>query len=321
VRVALTRCASGARVRAALLAAIAGCADVASSDDGLGDLLVVDDVAMHPAQFRPGAFPAASGGPAVISAQPIHTAVVVGHPREQLGAALDPAATGAIVGVAGARGAWILPTGAPDIETPGDASLHAIYGLDPAFAPGPFTLLVAGVDADGRIGPAQGIEQIALPDAPPTGALVIGLDWQGTADLDLHVIDGDGIEIWIGNPSSYRPPPPGDPVDPCAYASAGILDLDANQDCRRDGAPGEHVVWTPRTCLGMPVSPVIPPGTYTVRVEATSPCADASTGWLVTAFRDGAPIGAARGIATPDDAEYGTHGAGAGVTALTFTWP
>ncbi len=302
-------------MRLALLL-LAGCSAVASPDDGYGDLLVVDG-----AQFRPGPFPAQSGGPATLSVQPVHSSIVVGRERELLAGVLEPAATSAILGVSGGRGSWIAHAGPPDIDTPDDASLHVTYGLDPSFPPGPFTIEIAAVDASGRIGPAMGADLLALPDQPPSGELVVALDWPGAADLDLHVIDPAGDEAWIGDPNTWKPPPPGNPVDPCAYLTGGMLDLDANQDCRRDADPSEHVVWAGGTCAGMQVAPIVPAGTYTVRVEAKSLCTDASAPWLVTVFHQGTAIASARGIATPDDAEYGKHGAGAGVTALTFTLP
>jgi hypothetical protein len=51
-------------------------------------------------------------------------------------------------------------------------------------------------------------------------------------------------------------------------------------------------------------------------------CSDAAANWLVTAYRaDGSTIAAAAGVSTAADVSYGTHGAGAGVTAMTFSLP
>jgi len=56
-----------------------------------------------------------------------------------------------------------------------------------------------------------------------------------------------------------------------------------------------------------------------VRVEAQAMCGQPVAPWAVTVFDSGgAIIGNARGIATADDVSYAAHGAGAGVTALTF---
>ena len=303
-------------MRAAVLAlALAGCWPTASSDPGIGEALFVDG-----AQFRPGDFPAASGGPAVLKATTAHTMVVVGENREPLHGTLDPAAQAAIVGIDGVSGAWIVPAGPPDFDTPTDASLHATFGVTETLGVGPFTLEVAAVDAAGRIGEAQQIDLVADDAPPPAGDLVVMLEWTGTADLDLHVVDPTGAEAWVGHPNTWQVPPPGTPgVDVCAWATGGILDQDANASCTRAGSPREDVIWTPRVCNGKAYEPVIPAGTYTVRVDARSLCSDASAPWAVSVYRAGQLIGAARGIATPDDVAYEPHGNLAGITALQFT--
>ena len=292
----------------ALLLLAAAC-DAATPDPGLGRALFVDG-----AQFRPGRFPAATGGPATLSLDNAHDRIVAGANREPLHGVLGPSATAAIIGIDGRSGTWIVPAGPPDIETPGDASLRAIFGLNEAFPPEPFTLLVAAVDAAGKIGEPQGLPLLALPYEPPAGALVIGLVWQNRADLDLHVIDPLGNEIWRRDPSSYHPVP-GEPPDPNAWKSSGILDRDANADCVLGGVMEEDVIWTTRDM----VAPIVPPGTYTVRVDTHSLCGEASAPWLVFATHLGDTIQpSARGIATPDDEDL-PHDKGAGTTAATFT--
>jgi hypothetical protein len=303
-------------MRAAWIAiALAGCWPTASSDPGIGDALFVDG-----AQFRPGDFPAPNGGPAILRVSTAHTSVIVGQNREPLHGTLDPAAQAAIVGIAGVPGAWIATAGPPDFDTPGDASLHATFGVTDALGLGPFTLEIAAVDAAGRIGDAQMIDLTADEAPPPMGDLVVMLEWTGAADLDLHVVDPMGDEAWVGHPNTWQVPQPGSPgVDPCAWATGGILDHDANANCTRAANPREDVIWTTRSCNNMPVTPVIPAGTYTVRVDALSLCGDASEPWAVSVYHEGQLIGGARGIATPDDVSYEPHGNLAGITALQFT--
>lgn len=286
--------------------------DAASSDPGLGAPLYVAG-----GQFRPGAFPAATGGPATESVQTLHATVIVDEDRETVSAVLDPAAHAAIVGLAGEPGAWIVPAGPPDFDTPGKATLHAIYGV--TTTPGPLTMLVAAVDAQGRIGEPASADLVALDAPAPDGVLVVSLQWQGRADLDLHVVDPDGNEAWSGDPNTWKKPI--GPTDPNAYLTGGILDHDGNAGCTLDGAPSEDVVWAERkSSSGTTVEPIVPSGTYTVRVDARSLCGDASAPWAVTVYRSGAPVEglSVRGIATPDDVTYQPHGAGAGITALTF---
>jgi hypothetical protein len=298
-----------ARIPPLLVLALAGCADLASSDPGTGAALYIDH-----AQFRPGAFPAASGGPAVASLQTLHSTVIVDENREALSATLDPVATAAIVGLDGFSGAWIVPAGPPDFDAPQLASLHAGFGVE--VTPGPITMLVAAVDARGRIGSAARTDLVALDAPMPTGQLVVSLQWVGAADLDLHVVDPDGNEAWSGNPNTWKKPI--GPSDPEAWMTGGILDHDGNMSCTRDGLPSEDVVWSEHMGATGPVEPIVPPGEYTVRVDARSLCGDASAAWGVTVTSAGEVIATARGIATPYEVTYEPHGAGAGITALHF---
>ena len=306
----------------ASLLAIAACSGGATPDLGYGNELVVKG-----AQFWPGDFPAPSGGPSTINLAQAHTGIVIGQERETITALFDGAATGAIVGIAGEPGNWILPTQPPDIENPDAATLAATIGLSLDAQQGAFTLDVAAVDSAGNIGEPASVSYMALAAAPPSGELVITLLWNSTADLDLHVIDGSGNEAWSGKPSTFTPPPAGtDPIDPATlrddYLASGELDVDANANCTYDGAPAEHVIWTSRVdpITNVTIEPVIPAGTYTVRVDTRSLCKDAVAYWYVEADSAGSDVAAARGISTPDDT-LAPHGAGAGITALTFDLP
>lgn len=298
----------------AWLVLLAAC-DGAAVDPGYGTALQVDD-----AQFRPGAFPAATGGPATQILVSGHASVSIGTIRERLHAVMDPAARGAIVGIAGEDGAWIVTAGPPDIDTPDQPTATARFGLDRDVTPGPFTLQLAATDGDGKIGVPATVELVAAAVPPPDGDLVIGLVWDSTADLDLHVVDPTGGEVWSGKPNTLPQPIPGMPVDPDAYLAAGLLDRDGNASCHVDNPPAEHVIWKTRMGSLGPVAPVIPTGTYTVRVDTRSMCRDASAAWYVEVYAEGALIASARGVATPDDVR-GDHSYGAGVTALTFGRP
>src|SRR6185503_20685809 len=99
----------------------------------------------------------------------------------------------------------------------------------------------------------------------------------------------------VGSPNSWQPPPPGEPVDPDAWMSGGVLDHDGNAGCHRDGAPSEHVVWKTRMGPMGPVAPIVPPGAYSVRVDARSLCGAPDATWEVAVYRtNGELVGAAR---------------------------
>lgn len=301
------------RARWLALVAVVGC-DPATNELGYGAALVIAN-----AQFRPGGFPAVTGGPDTVQVEGA-ASTTIGTFRARLHAVLAPDAEGAIIGLQGADGAWIIAAGQPDFDTPGQPSATATYGFDPSVAPGPQTILLAATDAAGRIGVPSTLEVVAGAAPVPEGDLVVGLAWESTADLDLHVIDPLGGEAWSDQPNTSPPAQPGVPADPSAYLGGGILDHDGNANCHLDNPANEHVIWKPRAGPNGDVAPVIPSGTYTVRVAARSLCRDAAAAWYVEVYARGVLLAAARGEAVPDDVSADQR-AGAGVTALTFKRP
>jgi hypothetical protein len=311
-------------VKGLALILLAAC-DLASSERGYDSALQVAG-----AQFRPGAFPAPTGGPDTISIQTSHATIVVGTFREKLKAILAPDASAAIVARDGDAGAWIVTAGPPDVDTMGNPTAAATFGLAADAPLGAFTLVVAAVDGAGHIGAPGNVQLVADRATPPDGDLVVRLVWPSTADLDLHVIDPSGGEAWSGHPSTYTTAP-GQPVDPLGYLSSGILDHDANASCARDGAPDEDVIWTTRAGPMGPVAPVIASGTYTIRVDTVAMCGDAAAYWHVFVLRDvvggdGELLAEASGVSTAADVLLPAdvtkaHRAGAGVTALSLTLP
>lgn len=288
---------------AIVTAALAGCTDTASPDLGLESLLRVDG-----AQYRPGAFPAPSGGPDALAIRTTRITLEIGSVRERVTGALGLGSRSAVLGVDGIEGAWLVAAGSPTFESPDVPSVAATIALADEFPPGPFTLMIAGGDADGRFGARVAMPMIAAPELPPDGELVIELVWDGAADLDLHVVDPLGGEAWSDDPNTLMTPPPGTPVDPEAYKAGGILDRDGNADCHRDARPRERVIWS------------LPPptGEYIVRVDTRSMCGGATAAWYVAAYRGETLLGAARGVANEADVQQ-PHGAGAGVLALRFS--
>ena len=295
------------------LLALLGC-QAATNELGYGNALVIVN-----AQFRPGAFPAATGGPDTVQLAGAGS-TTIGTLRTRLHAVLGPDARGAIIGLAGTEGTWIITADPPDAETPGQPSASATYGFDPSVVPGPQTIALAATDATGRIGAPASLEVVAGAAPVPEGDLVVGLAWESTADLDLHVVDPTGGEAWSDHPSTTPTAQPGMPIDPAAYLAGGILDHDGNASCHLDNPANEHVIWRTRAGPDGDVPPVIPSGTYTVRVDARSLCKDAAATWYVEVYARGVLLAAARGEAVPEDVR-GDHRAGAGVTALTFTRP
>jgi hypothetical protein len=192
--------------------------------------------------------------------------------------------------------------------------------------PGKHAVEVRAVDAQGRVGKAKEFTYVVL-DPTPQGALVVSLDWDADADLDLHVIMPNPmaaampmeptIELWPKRTSSRRstgPVPDGGPD------STATIDVDSNASCVIDGRRVENFV----------IKQAPPPGGYKVRVDTAGLCGVSSARWHVRVLRDGNLVGEAMGIATPYDG-YPAQGetmfgkqawpgtAGAGLLAVEFT--
>jgi hypothetical protein len=293
----------------ALLGATAalGACDAASPELGTDAWLQLPE-----AQWRPGALPDDEGGPAVLGVQTVRATIQLGNVRERLRGQLAAPTRALALGLAGDRGAWILPADPPASENPEVPSFDVRAQIARALPAGPVELLVVAFDEQGRAGPVHRTELVAVAQEPPAGQLVFELTWDGPADLDLHVVDPLGGEAWSGDPNTWQAPPPGTPFPPDAWKSGGILTRDGNARCRRDGAPSEHVVWQQPP----------PPGRYVVRVDASAMCGAVSASWRVAAYRSDTRelVAAARGTSLADDA-LAPHGRGAGVLALEVTLP
>lgn len=288
-------------------ALVAGCGPVASPDPGLAAALQVAG-----AQYVAGAPPAASpSAPKVQSLQFADASEPAGASDRPLLGALDATATAVAIDLEGDRGYWLVSAGTPSADAPTLPTFDVRVAFAPTLPTGTRTLAARAIDGAGRFG-APATQPVAIDGAGvPTGAMVIHLAWSGRADLDLHVVDPDGVEIWARHPSGYQAPPPPALPDPVAAAAAPALDADSNGDCVFDGRDQENVVYARG-----PAS-----GTYIVRVDAASLCGAPFADWSVSVIASGgATTHAASGEAVDADTQ-GSHAAGAGRTAVTFTLP
>ena len=124
-----------------------------------------------------------------------------------------------------------------------------------------------------------------------TGDVQVSLSWNTDADVDLHVIDPSGEEIFYGNRSA---------------TSGGELDLDSNAACSSDGPRNENITWPTGHA---------PSGTYRVAVDYWSNCTAAATAYTVTVNQKGrAPMTFTGNFTGTGD----LGGFGAGVPITTF---
>jgi hypothetical protein len=299
-RVALAACLAAAGSSAALLG---GCSGGASDDPALGALLRIDG-----AQFVHGAVPVASpGGPSVASVDLQTTSIWPGETGKALSGALGATATASAIALSGDRGYWIVPAGVPDFSAPALPTFQATASFSAALTAGPYTFQVQAVDASGHFGPPTTQTLTAL-DGPPSApapaassaALVVTLTWDTEADLDLHVDDPEGNEIYHGAPLTFG----------ADGGIAGELDVDSNANCLIDGRRQEDVTWSS--------SP--PSGAYRVLVDTPSLCGQSIAHWTVRATLHGAPLGSATGVSLDSDT-WGPHDRGAGLLTLQFHVP
>jgi len=248
-------------------------------------------------------------GPAVEQLALVNNNIWPGLADDPFSGALAPSATAAAIGLQGDVGYWIVVAGVPSISTPLDPSFSATGVFSTGIVPGNYTLVVRAVDASGNFGlPAR---QILIAEAnqtnpPAAGDLVVTLTWDTESNLDLHVVDPTGAEIYWGDQS----PMPAQSFDAVDGGSYGYIDYDSNANCVIDGLRREDAIW--------PRPP--PPGNYTVRVDTASLCGQPNAYWTVNVLLEGRSIANASGIALDADT-WGNHGVGAGQLALQFTVP
>lgn len=119
-----------------------------------------------------------------------------------------------------------------------------------------FIVYFAAVDETGQQGEraTQTVNSVVVG----TGDVQVSVSWDVDSDLDLHVIEPDGTEIFWDQPTS---------------ASGGTLDLDSNAACAIDSVRNENLTWESGTA---------PPGEYTVLIDLWGSCGVTPTNFVVT---------------------------------------
>jgi uncharacterized protein YfaP (DUF2135 family) len=151
-----------------------------------------------------------------------------------------------------------------------------------------FEVLFAVAAPSGAVGPYVGLSTRVT--AVGTGDVQVTLSWDADSDVDLHVIDPAGAEVYYAQRTS---------------PSGGQLDLDSNAGCVIDGVRNENITW--------PVGRA-PRGLYTVRVDYWSSCGVSGTNFTVRINNSGVAQ-----IVTGSFTGVGDQGGlGSGRTVATF---
>lgn len=148
-----------------------------------------------------------------------------------------------------------------EVELP-EAAFDFLVTLGQDVETSDLTLTVTPMLADGGYGQTY-TEGCTVTDVG-TGELQVSLSWDSPTDVDLHVVEPGGEEIFYGADVS---------------SSGGELDLDSNAACAMDHVNNENVTYEG-------VDP--PSGEYIVRVDYYAACLyDEDTYFVVTVFIHG----------------------------------
>lgn len=193
------------------------------------------------------------------------------------------------VSIQGADGYWEVTV--PAGTTIADVLLTLAQQLPPQI-----TIVFEVVDASGNVS-----APVTLPTTivqVKTGDVQVSVSWNVDNDLDLHVVDPNGFEIYYFSGTSPE---------------GGELDLDSNAGCIAplDGVDNENILW--------PIGKA-PSGSYTVRVDNYQNCQNAAATYVVTVQKKGQAAETFMGsFAATDAGDMGD--VGSGTTITTFTYP
>jgi hypothetical protein len=274
--------------RAALGVALALCACGGGVDSTGTDALL----RVPGAQFIPGELPQASGGPAVLQASINRVDVNPGQLDRTVTVTTPPGTSGVLLAIQGDAGYWVVPAGGPDPQQSNQLKNQIPVNFSPALPSGSLPLLVQATTPDGAAGPAFVIPLQA--SAAVQAGLSFTLTWDTEADLDLHVVDPLGNEIYWDH----------------IAADGGLLDFDSNQSCIIDGVRRESVSWASAP----------PSGRYQALVDTPSLCSAATAHWKLQATMNGAQLASVQGQSISFDTR-GFHGRGAGLLVLELDVP
>jgi hypothetical protein len=148
-------------------------------------------------------------------------------------------------------GYWVKSVGAATLQD-NERDWDARLDISPDIEPGAHVLEVVAIDAEGNAGPHSRFNLCVTRDfehsrnacdptvLPP--AAVISLSWQNDADVDLVVVTPDGVVVEATNPTTLDLNG-GEDIDPEA-PGVGLLSVDSNGACRRDGVQRESLTWS-----------------------------------------------------------------------------
>ncbi len=255
------------------------------------DLITAVSAEGTPATLRSGVPPPASGGPSVtvsgnstiVNGGTLVAGVTSAAPFQTVYVTVGSETVGLATAVSGGIGGYYelhLPAARPD------SSLLLEFAQSIPLSQ--VDLLFAVVDGSGRVGPYSRLQTSVT--SVGTGDVQVTLSWDVDSDVDLHVIDPAGEEVFYAHQQA---------------ASGGQLDLDSNAGCTIDGVRNENITWPTGRA---------PRGQYTVRVDYWANCSVAQTNYTVRVNNGGTVQVFSGSFTGSGDA----GGVGSGRTITTF---
>jgi hypothetical protein len=156
---------------------------------------------------------------------------------------------------------------------------------------GSFQIGYAVANAAGALGPTVTSTRSI---AGSTGNVQVNVSWNTATDVDLHVVDPTGQEIYYGNTQSNN---------------GGSLDVDSNAGCSIDNRNSENIRWGSSA----------PNGQYIVRVDYWSACNVSGTTTYTVVVNNGGQRSQFTGTFSASDADSGSRGSGREITRFTHT--
>jgi hypothetical protein len=207
------------------------------------------------ATYHSGDVPTGSGGPSVSSAEQGSTPLLGAPFRYSL--AGDETFTKVYISVDGASGYW-------ELDLPVSVSVLEMV-LEMTGDAGSSFLLQTALGGTGGVGPAHS-ETITTTDLS-NADISATVTWTGgPSDVDLHVIDPNGFEVYYAQDVSPE---------------GGRLNLDSNAGCATDNINQETISWPHGTA---------PSGHYKVVVEYYDDCLVSNTSFTGQVFQNGTQI-------------------------------
>jgi hypothetical protein len=268
----------------ALLAALsAGCKVGYVPGAGAGEPFIVEG-----GQFFPGPLPTSDAGPTVASLASMDNLAFPGQAGKQLSGDVTSGSTSVLMRFADlGTGYWSVPVASPDPQMIGDITWSATLDFAWTLPPGNHDMLFTAMDSNGSAGPPF-TNTYTIKSPIPTGKVVVSLNWDSNADLDLHIATPEGIDL---SPKHLTTSIDGGPPD-------GVIDRDSNANCVQDGFRQEDAIWAGKPLIGV----------YLVSVDMFSSCGAPSADFVVTVRVDDAVTQTFKGRLLYTDADGGGPG-------------